>query len=197
MTQPLGFKKSNIFLFLAVSVLIRMTSSVGRKQSQILTTKVYFLLSHLSVDFWLELWSSTHLKQCRSLSWGQRSQEDLSSLLNVLAFTWSELDTHFLDTKKTRQQQQKTNPHKMKVAKLCLTLCDPIMLLCPWDSPGKNTKVGCHFLLQGIFSTQGTNPDFLHCRQPLNCLSHQGSHQEEYWNGKPFPSAGYLPDPGI
>ena len=55
MTQPLGFKKSNIFLFLAVSVLIRMTSSVGRKQSQILTTKVYFLLSHLSVDFWLEL----------------------------------------------------------------------------------------------------------------------------------------------
>ena len=99
MTQPSGFKKSNVFLFLAVSVLIRMTSSVGRKQSQILTTKVYFLLSHLSVDFWLELWSSTHLKYCRSLSWGQRSQEDLSSLLTVLAFTWSELDTHFLDTK--------------------------------------------------------------------------------------------------
>ena len=30
----------------------------------------------------------------------------------------------------------------------CLTLCDPIRLLCPWDSPGKNTGVGCHFLLQ-------------------------------------------------
>ena len=27
----------------------------------------------------------------------------------------------------------------------------PTMLLCPWDSPGKNTGVGCHFLLQGIF----------------------------------------------
>ena len=30
-------------------------------------------------------------------------------------------------------------------------------LLCPWDSPGKNTEVGCHFLLQGIFPTQGWN----------------------------------------
>ena len=28
-------------------------------------------------------------------------------------------------------------------------------LLCPWDFPGKNTAVGCHFLLQGIFPTQG------------------------------------------
>ena len=31
-------------------------------------------------------------------------------------------------------------------------------LLCPWDSPGKNIEVGCHFLLQGIFLTQGSNP---------------------------------------
>ena len=34
-------------------------------------------------------------------------------------------------------------------------------LLCPWDFPGKNTKVGCHFLLQGIFPTQGSNPRLL------------------------------------
>ena len=33
----------------------------------------------------------------------------------------------------------------------------PTRLLCPWDSPGKNTGVGCHFLLQGIFPTQGSN----------------------------------------
>ena len=33
----------------------------------------------------------------------------------------------------------------------------PTRLLCPWDSPGKNTGVGCHFLLQGIFLTQGSN----------------------------------------
>ena len=31
------------------------------------------------------------------------------------------------------------------------------MLLCPWDSPGKNTRVGCHALLQGIFLSQGSN----------------------------------------
>ena len=36
-----------------------------------------------------------------------------------------------------------------------------------WDSPGKNTGVGCHFLLQGIFPTQGSNPGLLHCRQIL------------------------------
>ena len=34
-----------------------------------------------------------------------------------------------------------------------------------WDSPGKNTGVGCHTLLQGIFPTQELNPGLLHCRQ--------------------------------
>ena len=34
----------------------------------------------------------------------------------------------------------------------------------PWNSPGQNTGVGCHALLQGIFPTQGLNPSFLHCR---------------------------------
>ena len=43
------------------------------------------------------------------------------------------------------------------------------------DSPGKNTGVGCHDLLQGIFLTQGSNPGLLHCSQILHCLSHQGS----------------------
>ena len=37
-------------------------------------------------------------------------------------------------------------------------------LLCPWDFPGRNTAVSCHFLLQGILPTQGSNP-----------LSHRGS----------------------
>ena len=51
----------------------------------------------------------------------------------------------------------------------------PIRLLCPWNSPGKNTGVSCHSLLQGIFLTQGLNPGLLHCRQILYCLSHQGN----------------------
>ena len=43
----------------------------------------------------------------------------------------------------------------------------PARLLCPWHSPGKNTGVGSHFLLQGIFPTQGLNSSLLHCRQIL------------------------------
>ena len=43
-----------------------------------------------------------------------------------------------------------------------------------WNSPGKNTGVGCHALLQGIFLTQGSNPGLLYCGQILYCLSHQG-----------------------
>ena len=39
----------------------------------------------------------------------------------------------------------------------------------------KNTGVGCHLLLQGVFLTQGSNPGLLHRRQILYCLSHQGS----------------------
>ena len=44
--------------------------------------------------------------------------------------------------------------------------------LCPWNSPGKNTGVGNHFLLQGIFLTQGTNPCLPHCMQIIYYLSH-------------------------
>ena len=48
-------------------------------------------------------------------------------------------------------------------------------LLCPWNSPGKNTGMGCHFLLQGIFLTQGSNPGLLHCKQILYHLRYQGA----------------------
>ena len=58
------------------------------------------------------------------------------------------------------------------------TVCNPVdcsRLLCPWDSPDKNTGVGCHFLLQEIFPSQGSNPGLPHCRGILYHLSHQGS----------------------
>ena len=42
-----------------------------------------------------------------------------------------------------------------------ITTPQPARLLCPWDFPGKNTGVGCQFLLQGIFLTQGSNPGLL------------------------------------
>ena len=64
---------------------------------------------------------------------------------------------------------------KVLITQLCPTLCDPMWLLCPWDFPGKNTRVGWYFLFQGIFPTQGWNLGLLHCSQILYHLSHQGS----------------------
>ena len=54
----------------------------------------------------------------------------------------------------------------MLVTQSCPTLCDstdcsPPGSFCPWNSLSKNTGVGCHFLLQGIFLTQGSNPCLL------------------------------------
>ena len=43
------------------------------------------------------------------------------------------------------------------------------------SSPGKNTRVGCRALLQGIFPTQGSNPGVPHCRKVLYHLSYLGS----------------------
>ena len=58
------------------------------------------------------------------------------------------------------------------VAQLCPTLLwphglQPARLLCPWNFPSKNTRVDCHFLLQGIFLTQGLNLCLLHFWQIL------------------------------
>ena len=69
------------------------------------------------------------------------------------------------------------------VTQSCPTLYDPVDHSLPGssaheDSPGKNTGVGCHFLLQGIFLTQGLNLGLLYCRQILYRLSHQGSPKE-------------------
>ena len=65
-------------------------------------------------------------------------------------------------------------------AQPCLTFCNPVDCSPPGssvhgDSPGKNTGVGRHALLQGIFPTQRSNPDLPRCRQILYRLSHQGS----------------------
>ena len=59
------------------------------------------------------------------------------------------------------------------VTKLCLST----RLLCPWDFPGKNTEASCHFLLQGSYTTQGSNPCFL-CLLNWMTSSLLLSHQE-------------------
>ena len=60
------------------------------------------------------------------------------------------------------------------VAQLCPTLCDPMDCSLPGSSahgdfPGKNTGVGCHALLWGIFLTQRSNLSLLHCKWILYC----------------------------
>ena len=61
------------------------------------------------------------------------------------------------------------------------------------DSSGKNTGVGCHALLQGIFPTQGWNPGLPNCRQILYQLSHQGSPRILEFAAYPFSTRTFLP----
>ena len=74
------------------------------------------------------------------------------------------------------------------VSQLCLTLCNPMDSSLPGSSvpflpgnfPGKNTGMGCHALLQGIFPTQESNPGLLHCRRIFLHLSYEERHSNEY-----------------
>ena len=81
---------------------------------------------------------------------------------------------------------------KRGVAQSCPTLCDPLDCSLPGSSAHgifqawvlewvlEYWRRKCHFLLQGIFSTQGSNPGLPHCRQMLYHLSHQGSLHNAY-----------------
>ena len=74
-------------------------------------------------------------------------------------------------------------PHSLfirEVTQSCPILCDPMDCSPPGSSvhgvfQARGLEVGCHFLLQGIFLTQGLNPGIPHCRQMLYPPSHQGS----------------------
>ena len=81
-----------------------------------------------------------------------------------------------------------------------------------WNSPSKDTRVGCHFLLQGIFPAQGSNLGLLHCRQILHHLSHENILRKNIFFKKVFPECvtilllfyglvfwprGMAPQPGI
>ena len=69
----------------------------------------------------------------------------------------------------------------------------PHGLYSPWNSPGKNTEVGSLSLLQGIFSTQGSNPGLLHYRQILYQLNHKVSPRILEWAAYPFSSVTSWP----
>ena len=79
----------------------------------------------------------------------------------------------------------------------------PTRLLRPWDSPGKNTGVGCHFLLQRmkveseseVAQSCPTLSDPMDCSLPGSSVP--GFSRQEYWSGVPLPSPGDFPNPGI
>ena len=82
---------------------------------------------------------------------------------------------------------------KVKITQLCPTFCNPMDS--PWNSPGRNSEVDrhsmewrIHFILQRIFSTQGSNPGPPHCRWILCQLSHQGSPRILEWVAYPLSS---------
>ena len=88
--------------------------------------------------------------------------------------------------KASRKRFMLYNVNVCLVTRSCLTLCDPMdcSLLgssVQGGSSGKNTWMGCHAFLQGIFPTQGSNPGLPHCRRILYCLSHQGSPGIQGW----------------
>ena len=80
------------------------------------------------------------------------------------------------------------------VAKSCLTFLWPhglwsTRLLCPWDLPGKNTEMGCHALLQGIFPTQGSNLRLLCLLRCRRILYHWATREAQ--NSKRKEDSGY------
>ena len=81
------------------------------------------------------------------------------------------------------------------VTQPCPTLWDPMDCSLPGSSvrgrsPGKNTGVSCHALLQGLFPTQGSNTGLLGCRRILYWMSHQGRLE---WVVYPFSRGSSLP----
>ena len=106
-----------------------------------------------------------------SLPWSQGADMWLVLTGQVLMY-----ETSYTSVSALSQAQ---GPVLCLVAESCPTLCNPMDCSSPGssvhgDSPGKNIRVGCHALLQGIFPSQKYNPGLPQCRQILYQLSQQG-----------------------
>ena len=95
----------------------------------------------------------------------------ITSTLEKKKFVYFKIITGSQKAAKKKKKVALPNQYHIKprdltlVQSRCSVVCDslqphglqPARLLCPWNSPGKNTEAGCHFLFQGIFSTQRSN----------------------------------------
>ena len=110
---------------------------------------------------------------CGTLGIQQQKMNHIYSLLCLASVTKIQVPQCNIRCVPAKSLQFKSNslrPHRLQ----------PARLLCPWDFPGKNTGVGCHFLLQGIFPTQGSNPGLLDWQAYSFPLYHLGSLLEIY-----------------
>ena len=90
----------------------------------------------------------------RSPKWKVKNKREVTT--NTIE-TWKIIRDYYTQFHAYSAMSESLQPHGLQ----------PTMLLCPWDFPGKNTGISGHFLLQGIFPIQGSNPYFLrllHCR---------------------------------
>ena len=108
-----------------------------------------------------------------------QSLEMIAVIFHLLLYKSAPRNSHGFD------HRVKKSPEKRKWQPTLVFLpgephgLQPTRLLHPWDFSGKNIGVGCHFLLQGIFSTQQSNPGgFLHCRQILYQLATRDKQQD-------------------
>ena len=108
-------------------------------------------------DFWLR----------KRLFWGKLTKRFLTEIRFSL---WVKPDR-----KKAISDKRRDFSDWSKSCSVVSNFLQPHGLYSPWNSPGKNTRVGSLSLLQGIFPTQRSNPGLLHCRQILYQLSHKGS----------------------
>ena len=114
------------------------------------------LICLLNPESWLVQANSTHS------SWIYNN--------NLYTF-WLTLRPHCWETSQSTPSQE--SEVKVKVAQLCLTLCNPMDYTGHEILQARITGVGSLSLLQGIFPTQGLNPGLPHCRQILYQLSHK------------------------
>ena len=144
-------------------------------------------------------------------SWGHPSAAPSSFIIHPSSFSSSQFPLHiwtlsqdsFESFLQVFSRFVEKNPEKTVqylVAQACPTLCNFMDCSQPGssvhgNSPGRNTGVGGHALLQGIFPTQGPNPGLPQCRQKFYCLSHQGN--PRILEQVAYPSPGDLPDSGM
>ena len=126
----------------------------------------------------------------QSLGWEDLLEKEMATHSSILA--WKIPWTEEPGSPRGRKELDTTEWLHFTILKVvCVLSCSvvsnssqphglqPSRLLHPWDFPGKSTGVGCHFLLQRIFPTQGSNRGLLHSRQMLYRLSHQGANVTE------------------